>query len=205
MKRPYQILPGAQALVEAVAELDPENEDLRYAIVTSDRNVWLIEKAETSPKHMPTFEEAKEIIRPRALRDARADAFKATVEAIAKKGPAAVLATKNVSTNIVFSVADLQGNVFEDQVAVARAASKLAKGEVSEFTKTGLGKAILVVCEDRKEGDSAKAMVLRGQVQDDVSALAANQLPSSWQKWNLERMGFEPTALSSVEKTEVEE
>ena len=205
MKRPYQILPGAKGFIEAVAELDPENEDLRYAIVTSERAVWLIEKAETSPKHLPTFEEAKEVIRPRALKDARAAAFKATVEAIAAKGAKAVLATKDVSTNLVFSVSDLQQNVFPDQSAVARAASKLAKGEVSEFTLTGTGRALLVVCEDRKEGDAAKAMVLKGQVQNDLSMLAANQLPESWRKWNLERLGFETTDVSSVEKSEVEE
>ena len=205
MKRPYQILPGAKGFIEAVAELDPENEDLRYAIVTSERAVWLIEKAETSPKHLPTFEEAKEVIRPRALKDARAAAFKATVEAIAAKGAKAVLATKDVSTNLVFSVSDLQQNVFPDQSAVARAASKLSKGEVSEFTLTGTGRALLVVCEDRKEGDAAKAMVLKGQVQNDLSMLAANQLPESWRKWNLERLGFETTDVSSVEKSEVEE
>jgi len=205
MKRPFQILPGAQAFTEAVAELDPENEDLRYAIVTSDKAVWLIEKAATSPKHLPTFDEAKDAIRPRALKAARADAFKATVDAIAAKGAKAVLETKDVSTNLVFAVADLQGNAFADQTAIARAASKLAKGEVSEFTLTAPGKAILVVCEDRKEGDAAKAMILKGQVQNDISALAANQIPESWRKWNLERMGFETTAASSVEKTEVEE
>ena len=48
-------------------------------------------------------------------------------------------------------------------------------------------------------------MVLKGQVQNDLSMLAANQLPESWRKWNLERLGFETTDVSSVEKSEVEE
>ena len=201
MKRASQICPGAQNFAEIVAELDSSSEDLRYGIVTSDRAVWLVEKAETSAKHVPTFEEAKDAIRPRALRDAKADAFKAAVEAVAKGGAKAVEAVKGVSTNITFSVSDLRngGASFENQMAVARAAMKLKKGEVSEFTLTGTGKAILVVCEDRVAGDAAKAMVLRSQVRDDLAMLQLRQIPESWKKWNLERIGFEPGEISSVE------
>ena len=201
MKRASQICPGAQNFAEIVAELDSSSEDLRYGIATSERAVWLVEKAETSAKHVPTFEEAKDAIRPRALRDAKADAFKASVEAIAKQGAKAVEAVKDVSTNITFSVSDLRngGASFENQMAVARAAMKLKKGEVSEFTLTGTGKAILVVCEDRVAGDAAKAMVLRSQIRDDLAMLQLRQIPESWKKWNLERIGFEPGEISSVE------
>ena len=201
MKRASQIFPGVQGFSEVVAELDPSSEDLRYGIITSEKAVWLIEKAETSPKHVPTFEEAKDAIRPRALRDAKAEAFKASVEAIAKQGAKAVEAVKGVSTNITFTVADLRNGApaFENQMAVARAAMKLKKGEVSEFTQTGLGKAILVVCEDRVAGDAAKAMVLRSQVRDDLAMLQLRQIPDTWKKWNLERLGFEPGEISSVE------
>ena len=169
--------------------------------------MWLIEKAETSPKHVPTFEEAKDAIRPRALRDAKADAFKASVEAIAKKGAKAVEAVKGVSTNITFTVADLRNSAaaFENQMAVARAAMKLKKGEVSEFTLTGTGRAILVVCEDRVAGDAAKAMVLRSQIRDDLAMLQLRQIPDAWKKWNLERIGFEPGEISSVEIEDVQE
>ncbi len=201
MKRASQICPGAQNFAEIIAELDSSSEDLRYGIVTSDRAVWLVEKAETSAKHVPTFEEAKDAIRPRALRDAKADAFKAAVEAVAKGGAKAVEAVKGVSTNITFCVSDLRngGASFENQMAVARAAMKLKKGEVSEFTLTGTGKAILVVCEDRVAGDAAKAMVLRSQVRDDLAMLQLRQIPESWKKWNLERIGFETGEISSVE------
>ena len=207
MKRASQICPGAQGFAEVVAELDSSSEDLRYGIVTSERAVWLVEKAETSAKHVPTFEEAKEAIRPRALRDAKAEAFKASVEAIAKQGAKAVAAVKGVSTNITFTVADLRngGSSFENQMAVARAAMKLQKGEVSDFTLTGTGKAILVVCEDRVAGDAAKAMVLRSQIRDDLAMLQLRQIPESWKKWNLERMGFEPGDISSVEIVEEQE
>ena len=202
MKRASQICPGAEGFAEAVAELDSQSEDLRYGLVTSPKAVWLIEKAETSPKHVPTFEEAKDVIRPRALRDAKAEAFKKAVEAVAAKGAAAVAAVKDVSTNIVFNVSDLRTSgvgAFENQMAVARAAMSLKKGEVSKFTLTGTGKAILVVCEDRVAGDAAKATVLRSQVRDEVAMLQLRQIPDSWKKWNLERLGFETTGVSSVE------
>ena len=209
MRRISQICPGSQGFAEAVAELDPSSEDLRYGIVSSEATVWLIEKAEMSPKHIPTFEEAKSAIRPRVLRDAKADAFKAQVEAVAAKGADAVRAVPGVSTNLVFTISDLRSSAgassFENQMAVARAAMKLNKGEVSEFVLIGPGKAILVVCEDRVAGDAAKAMVLRSQVRDDLAMLQLRQIPESWKKWNLARIGFEPTDVSSVEIVEEEE
>lgn len=208
MKRTYQICPGAKGFSEAVAELDASSEDLRYAVVSSANAVWLIEKAETSPKHVPTFDEAKKAIGPRALRDAKADAFKAQVEAIAKKGAKAVEAVKGVSTNLTFTVSDLRQGTdsgIENAMAVARAAMKLKKGEVSEFTLTSPGHAILVVCEDRTAGDAAKAMVLRSQIRDELAMLQQRQIPESWRKWNLERLGFETGEISSTENPEEEE
>ena len=82
---------------------------------------------------------------------------------------------------------------------------KLHKGEVSEFTQTGTGRAILVVCVDRVIGDAAKAMVLRSQIRDDLAMLQLRQIPESWKKWNLERLGFEPGDISSVEIVEEQE
>ena len=205
MKRATQICPGAQGLNEVVAELDSESEDLRYGIVRSDKAVWLVEKAETSPAHVPTFEEAKEIVRPRALEAAKADAFKAKVEAVAKKGVEAVLSSGNVSTNITFAVCDLKQGDFPDQNAIARAAMKLRKGEVSEFTSTGKGRGILVVCEDRVPGDAAKAQIWKLQVRGSIEALQRRQVPEAWQKWNLERLGFEPGEGASIVDSEVDE
>ena len=202
---PAQVFPGVQGFSEAVAELDPSSEDLRYAVVSSERAVWLVERADFSASHVPTFEEAKDVIRPRALRAAKADAFKAEVEAIAKKGAAAVLATKDVSTNITFSVSDMNTGDFQNQTVVARAAMKLKKGEVSDFAEIGPSKGILVVCEDRQDGDAAKAMILRSQIQNDLTMLASRQIPEAWMKWNLERLGFQPGAVSSVEKAEAED
>ena len=202
---PSQVFPGVQGFAEAVAELDSSSEDLRYAVLTSERAVWLVERLDFSASHVPTFEEARDVIRPRALRAARADAFKAEVEAIAKKGAAAVLAAKDVSTNITFSVSDMNTGDFPNQTVVARAAMKLKKGEVSDFAEVSPGRGILVVCEDRQDGDAAKAMILRSQIQSDLTMLAARQIPEAWMKWNLARLGFQPGALSSVEKAEAED
>ena len=200
MKRATSICPGANGFLEAVAELDSSSEDLRYAVVSSDKAVWLLEKAETSAPHLPDFAEAKEAIRAPALRNAKAEAFKQSVEAVAAKGAAAVKAVKDVTTNLVFSVYDLRqsANAFANQMAVARAAMSLKKGEVSKFTQTGLNKAILVVCEDRVSGDAAKAVILKNQMRDELAMLQLRQIPESWMKWNLERLGFETTDVSSV-------
>lgn len=205
MKRAYQICPGAQTLNEVVAELDSDSEDLRYGVVRSDRTVWLVEKVETSPAHVPTFEEAKEIVRPRALDAAKADAFKAKVESVAKKGVDAVLASGNVSTNITFAVCDLNSGAFPDQNAIAGAAIKLSKGQVSDFVRTGKGRGLLVVCEDRVPGDAAKAQIWKLQVRGSAEALQRRQIPEAWQKWNLERLGFETGDGSSVVDAEEEE
>lgn len=204
VSRTAHILPGAKDFLSAVSELDSETEDLRYSIISSEDAVWLVEKSAVSKAHTPSFADAKNAIRPRALRAAKAKAFKDKVDALIVKGAKAVLAGGNVSTNITFTVADLSNAEFPDQMAIARAAMKLKKGEVSEFTLTIPGNALVVVCEDRKEGDAAKAMVLRSQVENDVSMLQRRQIPEAWQKWNLERMGYQTGEVSSTEIVEAE-
>ena len=176
-----------------MAELDLSSDDLRYGIVSGERAVWLVELAEVSPAHTPSFEEAQAAIRPRALRDAKADAFKASVEAVIAKGRDAVLASGNVSTNITFVISDLQRGAFPDQNVIAGAARKLMKGEVSEFALAGPGKAVVVVCEDRIEGDALKADLMRNQFRNEISMLQRRQLPEAWLKWNLDRLGFNPS------------
>lgn len=205
MVRASQVLPKTRSFIEAVSELDPESEDLRYGVVSSDTAVYLVEIAAKSPAHVPTFDEAKDVIRPRALEAAREKAFKAEVEAVAKKGRDAVLASGDVSTNLVFAVVDLKPNQFADQNAVARAAATLAKGEISDFVPTGSGRGLLVVCEDRAPGDAAKAMILKSQVQNDFAMLDVQDLLSTWPRWNLERLGFTTGDLSSVDRAETDE
>jgi hypothetical protein len=192
------IIPGVEGFAASVAELDPSSDDLRYGVVRSDNAVWLIEKAETSPAHTPSFDEAKEAIRPRVLRDAKTDAFKASIDAIASKGTNAVLSTTVVSTNITFAICDLKAGDFADQNAVADVVRKLNKGEISSFKRTGMNTGLLVVCLDRVEGDAAKVLLVKDQIAADLTTLQRRQLPESWQKWNLESLGFESNETSSI-------
>ena len=205
MVHPSGVLPGAQNLLEAVAELDPDVEDLRYAVVSSDRNVWLVEKAETSQAHTPSFEEAKDKIGGMALRDAKADAFKASVEAVAAKGLDALLARDGVTTNITFVASDLRRGEIADQSSVVRAATQLKKGELSEFTLVGPGRAILVYCVDRVPGDAAKIVMMRAQMRDQAASAHFGDIVSKWKEWNLARLGFTTTDETSVAEEAVEE
>lgn len=196
----YSVCPGARNFTEQVAELDSEVEDFRYGVVSGDKAVWLVEKSAESPAHTPDFDEAKDKIGARALRDAKADAFKAKVEAAASKGVESVLSGSDVSTNIVFSLTDVQPNSFQDQSAVIGAALKLAKGEMSGFVQTGTGRGLLVYCEDRKAGDAAKVVLMRSQVRDQAAAAEFRRLGALWEDWNLKRSGWEKKAEDPEEE-----
>lgn len=205
MKRSYQIIPGANGFNEAVAELDKESEDLRYAVVSSASAVWLIEKTEISPAHTPSFEEAKGVIVDRVKRDMKSDKFVARVEGIANGGKEALLALENVSTNISFVVSEMKSGDFADQNIVASTAMKLKAGEISPVKKIGTTRAVVVVCEERQEGDASKAEILRSRIRDDVAQLQLRQVPVEWKKWNLDALGFEAQESASTEVVEVEE
>lgn len=201
MDRVSSVFAGASNAAEVIAELDPSVEDLRYGVITSDSAVWLVEKAETSPAHVPTLDEAKEIIRPRALSFVRTEAFKSSVDALAAKGTNELFkAAYEVSTNIVFSVSDMEQGRFPDQFAVVRAAVKLAKGEISPLSVTSPSRGVVVYCVDRVPGDAARTMLLKSQIQSEVTSLQMNGLFDDWKKRNLERMGFVPGDMSSVER-----
>ena len=205
MVKVSEVLPGVKGLADAVSELDPSVEDLRYAVVMSDDSVWLVEKAETSKEHTPTFEEAKDKIGGMALKDAKADAFKAEVESVIAKGAEAVLAQKDVTTNFTFVANELKRNSIRNQDAVVKAAKKLKKGEISEFTPTGTGRAVVVVCIDRKPGDAAAAVVASAGSRDQVEGLQYSDIASKWADWNLERLGFAPTDAAGVAEDEGDE
>ena len=88
---------------------------------------------------------------------------------------------------------------------VTDALRRLAKGEVSEFARTGARTALLVVCEDRVPGDAAKAALLGSQVRDTAAMPAMRSLGEEWLKWNLSRLGFVPNEYSSVDEVAEEE
>lgn len=200
------ICPGANNFLDEVSQIDADTEDFRYAIVSSDSAVWLVEQLEASPAHTPDFNEAKEKIMMQALRDAQADAFKAKVDAVIAKGADAVLATKNVSTNYTFSLTELPQGDIPDRMSVIRASMKLRKGELSEFTPTTSDKGIVVYCVDRTEGDVSKSIFMRSQVRDQLASGQFADLSERWMDWNLDkRFGFETTSESSVEAESAEE
>ena len=206
MHRIASVFPGAEAAAETIAELDSSSEDLRYGVIVSEKTVWLVELAETSASHVPSFKEAKSVITPRALSAARADAFKASIASLAEKGTNALFAAAyNVSSNISFSVSDMRQGEFSDQFAVARAATKLAKGELSPLSMTAPSRGLVVYCVDRVPGDAAKTMLLKSQIQNEVTSLQLRQLSEEWKKSNLERMGFTVGDMSSIESLQNEE
>ena len=206
MHRIASVFPGAEAAAETIAELDSSSEDLRYGVIVSEKTVWLVELAETSAAHVPSFKEAKSVITPRALSAARADAFKASIASLAEKGTNALFAAAyNVSSNISFSVSDMRQGEFSDQFAVARAATKLAKGELSPLSMTAPSRGLVVYCVDRVPGDAAKTTLLKSQIQNEVTSLQLRQLSEEWKKSNLERMGFTAGDMSSIESQQNEE
>jgi hypothetical protein len=206
MRRISSVFPGAEAAAETIAELDSSSEDLRYGVIVSEKTVWLVELAETSPAHVPTFEEAKSVITPRALSAARADAFKANIASLAEKGTNALFAAAfHVSTNISFSVSDMKQGDFSDQFAVARAATKLVKGEISPLAMTSPSRGLVVYCVDRVPGDAAKSTLMKSQIQSEVTSLQFRQLSDEWKKSNLEQMGYKAGDLSSTQPQQIEE
>lgn len=183
------------------------NGDRPFGIVASDKAVWLVDLVEKSPKHTPTFDEAKSSIGDMALRDAKAKAFKTKVEDFAKKGVKAVLESGNVTTNFTFAACDFVRDEamgwanrygewdfskagFQNAEPVVFAARKLAKGEVSEFIPLGFGRGLLVVCNDRRSGDAAE--LLRGErFAKRVSAgMQSAEILENWLESNLVALGF---------------
>lgn len=211
MSRPSAFAPGVQGFAEAVAELDPDSPDLRYGVVAGTNAVYLIERASFVKAHVPSFEKAKGIIRGDAAADAKAKAFKASVEKqralaaaeLAKGKPfdAKLFAGANVSTSITFSVSSMGRNAFADSMYVSAPAMKLAPGQISEFVSTALpGHGILVYLEQRVPGDAAEAQMVRSQIRDEMSQMASLGFVAEWNKWNLSRMGLKAGAGASTEE-----
>jgi hypothetical protein len=199
MVRRSGICPGASNFSEVVAELDPDTEDLRYGIVSSQNAVWVIERSEFSKAHTPEFKDAKVKITPDAIADAKAEAFKKSVEQIIAKGTKEVLAKGKVSTNIVFSVSETERSAIKNYSSVVPAAVKLFKGELSPFVLISKGVAAVIYCVDRVAADPAKTMLARSRIREMASYPAYSQLSSDWGKLNLEKMGFVPGADNSFD------
>ena len=190
MSRPAAFAPGVDGFLEAVSELDPESPDLRYGVVTSTNAVYLIERASFVKAHVPSFDEAKGIIRGDALADAKDKAFKASVDKVralaaaemAKGKPfdAKLFGDANVSTSITFSVSSMGRSAFPDATYVTRPAMQLAKGQ-------------------RVPGDAAEEQMVRSQIRDELSQAASYSFVSAWNQWNLSRMNLKASSAASIE------
>lgn len=210
MQYASSIAPGARDFASRVAEVDPEDEYQRYNVANSTSAVWLFEVSATSPAHTPTFEDAKDKIGSQVLRDLKADAFKAEVDAVVAGGLDAVLASGNVSTNIVFTPADMQRGAFPDSYAIAGAARKLKAGEISPLVTTGTGRGLVVICDSRTQGDVATEMVYARNVRQQADMEQNRVVVDKWENANLARLalaanaGYETTE-QKLEEDEVEE
>ena len=210
MSRPAAFAPGVSGFAEAAAELDPESPDLRYGVVAGSNVVYLIERASFVKAHVPTFDEAKGVIKGDAMEDAKAKAFKAAVDKtralaaaeMAKGKPfsASLFGDANVSTSITFAVSSMARNAFPDATYVAAPAMKLSKGQLSDFISTGIaGHGLVVYLEGRTPGDAAEAQMVRSQIRDELSQAASYSFVSAWNKWNLSRMNLKASSAASVE------
>lgn len=186
------IAPGARDFAARVAETDPEDEYQRYNVANSVNAVWLFEIAETSPAHTPSFDEAKDKIGAQVLRDLKADAFKAQVDEVIAGGVDAVLASGNVSTNIVFTPSDVQRGAFPDAMQIANAAKKLKPGELSPLVTTGTGRGLVVYCESRTPGDIATEMVYSRNIRQQAGIEQTSAIVTKWEDANLARLALKP-------------
>ena len=224
MVRASDVVRDCPDFLSTVAELDVDSAITRYGVAAGTNAVYLVERVPFPARdadgavttnafekaHVPSFAEAKGIIRDDALEDARAKAFKARVEkaralaaaGLAKGAPAdaKLFGAVSMTTSIVFSVSAMPHEGLADAMYVAPATMKLAKGQISDFVPTAnKRRGLLVYVEDRKPGDAAQAAMRRAQLRDDLSRGAAMALATTGQAWNLDRIGYETTAGSSVE------
>ena len=207
MSRTSEFAPGCREFAEKTAELDPESADLRYGVAVGKDSVYLIERASFVKAHVPSFKEAKEIIRADAMADARAKEFKKFVEgtralaaaALAKGKPfdAKTIGADNVTTSMTFTVESNPS--FPDSREIIQAATRLDKGQISEYVGTANShRSLLVYLENRVVGKDGASVLIRNGIQSRMGSLAGGLLAQEWKKWNLDDMGFKPTSVSSV-------
>ena len=209
MSRPSAFLPDCPEFLEKAVALDPDIPGQGYDVAVGTNAVYLIERASFEKAHVPTFAEAKEAIRPKALADARAKAFKAQVDKqralaaaeLAKGKPfdAKLFTDANVSTSITF-MASHQDRSFPNASTVIPQAIKLEKGQLSEFIPTPIaGHGVLVYVENRVPGGDATQSWVRMQLRSELGGMASSSRWADWCAWNLKRMGYTTTPGTSVE------
>lgn len=185
-------------------ELDAEDVSGRYNVAEGDNFIYLMELAEFSKAHVPTFEEVLTKIRPRVLAQERASAFEKKVATwredltrLMEKGQdfaaaATQIGALNVSTALTYTVNDIQNNSFSNNYSIAYGAMALQKGETSEAIPIANSQALLVHVLERTPGDALAAEMMRAQIASSLAQRRHFNLTEEWLTWNLEQMQFEP-------------
>ena len=203
LEDPLVWVDDAKAFTAAAFELEPEREDARYGIVKTDSTIYVIERAQHSPAHTPTYEAVLNELRPRAMEKARSEAFQSYVKELradirqkldgGKSFMEAAQASKlNVSTAMTYTVSNVQAQQFEHKMAIAYGAMKLQKGELSEALPVSVTTSLLVYMQNRQVGDALTAEMMRAQVRTGLARRYGSDLFAEWLTWNLGRQAFKP-------------
>ncbi|MGN0854510.1 MAG: hypothetical protein ACI4R9_03200 [Kiritimatiellia bacterium] len=199
MVRRSSIAPGVTDLTAGLSQLKLKSKDPldRFAVVSSDTSVFVLEVVAEKKSHVPSFDEAKDKIGDRVLKAEQEAAFKAKVDAVIAKGRDAVLATSDVSTNLTFTARDYSVST----PAVRAAAQALKKGDVSEFIPTGAGKASVVVCIDRTPGNPIAVLGAtdHARMNREFEIRSMRQTAANgWGEAYLDRVGYVPSRQNMV-------
>ena len=214
MVRGSEIVRDCPSFVSEAAKLNPDPYEC-YGTAAGTNCVYLIECVKLDDPRVPSFAEVKDIIRPDALADARAKAFKAEVgkcralaaAELAKGKPfdAKMFGDANVSTSIVFSAANRQAvGQSPDLMYAAESIVKLDKGNISDFITTANPRRGLVVYVEKREPskDPAQRQTWRANLNGSLKFAELRSLSPAWQEWNLNRVGYTPTSRTQVTDTD---
>lgn len=202
MIRKSAIAPGVTDMIAGLGQLKLNSKDPldRFAVVSSDKAVLVLEIVAEKKSHVPSFDEAKGKIGARVLKAEQEAAFKAKVEAVIAKGKDAVLATSDVSTNLTFTARDYSVST----PAVRAAAQSLKKGDISDFISTGAGKASVVVCIDRTPGNPIAVLGATDHacLNKEFEIRSMRQTTANgWGESYLNRVGYTPSKQTRVLKS----
>lgn len=196
------IAPGVTDMTSGLAQLKLNSKDPldRFAVVSSDKAVLVLQIVAEKKSYVPSFDEAKGKIGDRVLKAEQEAAFKAKVDAVIAKGKDAILATSDVTTNLTFTARDYSVST----PAVRSAAQSLKKGDISEFIPTGAGKASVVVCIDRAPGNPIAVLGVtdRACASKEFEVRSMRQTAANgWGEAYLNRIGFTPSKQNTVLKS----
>lgn len=191
----------SKVFTDAAYELDPESGDSRFGIAKGTDFIYVLEQTKFVKAHVPAFKEVLEDLKPRAVARARSDAFEEASKSAKKKlekaladgksfADAAKAQSLNVSTQLTYTVNNIQKSPFPNSFSVAYGAMKVAKGKVSDPIPASADTALFVYVVDRKPGEALTADMMRAQIRENI-ARRRGDLFDEWLTWNLKRQKIE--------------